>query len=150
MKTQRTHKAPWLDTGPADRNRRGCHWAGNRGDILPRLAVTTIILIISVILLIFGIEQIVGEIFLYKSQRGAHIGIGIEILVIILAGFAMAFPEAATAFVILLAAVALLVSGASSLIAGLTKRERDGNTGNVVIDGNRSICDRDRAPDIRH
>ena len=58
MKTQRTHKAPGLDTGPADRNRRGCHWTGTRGDILPWACGYDYNPHNLCLLLIFGIEQV--------------------------------------------------------------------------------------------
>ena len=56
----------------------------------PGLAVETAVLVISVILLIVGIEQIVRGMFLYKYQRAAHVGMGI--LVIALAVAAIAIP----------------------------------------------------------
>jgi len=58
MKTQRTHKAPGLDTRPADRNRRGCHWTGTRGDILPWACGYDYNPHNLCLLLIFGIEQV--------------------------------------------------------------------------------------------
>jgi uncharacterized membrane protein HdeD (DUF308 family) len=71
----------------------------------------------AIILFLFGIEQIVGGLFLYKRSRFAHIGLGI--LVIILSSIVMAYPLASAAFVVLLAGFSLLFSGISSIIAGL-------------------------------
>jgi hypothetical protein len=45
--------------------------------------------VISVILLIVGIDQIAGGVFVYRSHRAAHVGI--EILVIALSSAAMTF-----------------------------------------------------------
>ena len=71
----------------------------------------------AIILLLFGIEQVIAGVFLYKRSRFAHIGLGI--LVIILSGIVMAYPLASAAFVVLLAAFALLLSGIASIISGL-------------------------------
>jgi uncharacterized membrane protein HdeD (DUF308 family) len=88
--------------------------------VYPGLAVETAVLVISVILLIVGIEQIVGGMFLYRNQRAAHVAIGI-LVIIALAVAAIAFPVFFAALVIItLAAVALLLfSGISSILAGV-------------------------------
>jgi uncharacterized membrane protein HdeD (DUF308 family) len=86
--------------------------------VYPGLAVETAVPVISVILLIVGIEQIAGGMFLYRNQRAAHVGIGI--FVIALAVAAIAFPVFFAAHAIItLAAVALLFSGISSILAGV-------------------------------
>jgi uncharacterized membrane protein HdeD (DUF308 family) len=73
---------------------------------------------VSIILVMLGVEQIIGGIFHYKNQRAAHVGIGI--LIIALAIAAIAFPVFFAALVIItLAAVALLFSGISSILAGV-------------------------------
>jgi uncharacterized membrane protein HdeD (DUF308 family) len=89
--------------------------------VYPGLAVETAVLVISVILLIVGIEQIAGGMFLYRNQRAAHVGIGIILVIIALAVAALAFPVFFAALVIItLAAVALLLfSGISSILAGV-------------------------------
>jgi uncharacterized membrane protein HdeD (DUF308 family) len=91
----------------------------------------------AIILFLFGVEQIVGGIFLYKRSRFAHIGLGI--LVIILSSIVMAYPLASAAFVVLLAGFSLLFSGISSIIAGLRggKGEEDGK--NAVSIGSRTL-----------
>src|ERR671917_599383 len=85
--------------------------------IFPVLTVVATFTAAAIILLLFGIEQVVGGVFLYRRSRFAHIGLGI--LVIILSRIVMAYPLASAAFVVLLAAIALLFSGISSIIAGL-------------------------------
>ena len=55
----------------------------------PGLAVEKAVVVISVILLIVGIDQIAGGVFVYRSHRAAHVGI--EILVIALSSAAMTF-----------------------------------------------------------
>src|SRR5918992_1408745 len=85
--------------------------------VFPVLTVVAAFTAAAIILLLFGIEQVVSGIFLYKRSRFAHIGLGI--LVIILSSIVLAYPLASAAFVVLLAAIALLFSGISSIIAGL-------------------------------
>jgi len=96
----------------------------------------------AIILFLFGIEQIVGGIFLYRRSRFAHIGLGI--LVIILSSIVMTFPLASAAFVVLLAAISLLFSGISSIIAGLRggkgkEEEENGGRKNTASTGSRAL-----------
>src|ERR671914_2184728 len=98
--------------------------------IFPVLTVVATFTAAAIILLLFGIEQVVGGVFLYRRSRFAHIGLGI--LVIILSSIVMAYPIATAAFVVLLAAIALLFSGISSIIAGLrgggTREDKNGSS----------------------
>lgn len=87
----------------------------------PGLAIETAVVVISVILLILGFEQIAGGIFHYRNQRAAHVGMGI--LVMGLAIAAIAFPVFAALVVITLAAIALLFSGVSSILAGIGSKK---------------------------
>src|ERR671922_2813503 len=91
--------------------------------IFPVLAVVATFTGAAIILLLFGIEQVVAGVFLYKRSRFAHIGLGI--LVIILSSIVMTYPLATAALVVLLAALGLLFSGIASIIAGLSR----GNSG---------------------
>jgi uncharacterized membrane protein HdeD (DUF308 family) len=84
----------------------------------PGLAIETAVLVVSIILVMLGVEQIIGGIFHYKNQRAAHVGIGI-LIIIALAIAAIAFPVFAVLVIITLAAVALLFSGISSILAGV-------------------------------
>src|ERR687890_861837 len=86
--------------------------------IFPVLTVVATFTAAAIILLLFGIEQVVGGVFLYRRSRFAHIGLGI--LVIILSSIVMAYPLASAVFVVLLAAISLLLSGIASIIVGLT------------------------------
>ena len=104
--------------------------------IFPVLAVVATFTAASTILLLFGIEQVVAGVFLYRRSRFAHIGLGI--LVIILSGIVMAYPLASAAFVVLLAAFALLFSGISSIIAGLRGKSQD-NGGRPASTGSRAL-----------
>jgi uncharacterized membrane protein HdeD (DUF308 family) len=81
--------------------------------IFPVFAVAATFTVAAIILLLFGIEQVVAGIFLYKHSRLVHIGLGI------LSGLVMAYPLATATLVVFLAAIALLFSGIASIIAGL-------------------------------
>jgi uncharacterized membrane protein HdeD (DUF308 family) len=107
--------------------------------MFPVVTVVATFTAAAIILLLFGIEQIVGGIFLYKRSRFAHIGLGI--LVIILSSIVMAYPLASAAFVVLLAAISLLFSGISSIIAGLRGggRSEEGNSKNAASTGSRAL-----------
>jgi uncharacterized membrane protein HdeD (DUF308 family) len=87
--------------------------------IFPVIAAAAAFTVAGIILFLFGIEQVVAGIFLYKHSRFAHIGLGI--LVMILSSLVMAYPLATATLVVFLAAIALLLSGIASIIAGLTR-----------------------------
>ena len=101
--------------------------------IFPVLAVAGAFTVAAIILLLFGIEQVVAGIFLYKHSRFTHIGLGI--LVMILSGLVMAYPLASATLVVFLASIALLFSGVASIIAGLTRGggEKNGSTGSRAL-----------------
>jgi uncharacterized membrane protein HdeD (DUF308 family) len=105
--------------------------------IFPVLTVVATFTAAAIILLLFGIEQVVGGIFLYKRSRFAHIGLGI--LVIILSSIVLAYPLATAAFVVLLAAIALLFSGISSIIAGLRGGGKNNEDGKTASTGSRAL-----------
>ncbi len=107
--------------------------------VFPVLTVVAAFTAAAIILLLFGIEQVVSGIFLYKRSRFAHIGLGI--LVIILSSIVMAYPLASAAFVVLLAAIALLFSGISSIIAGLRGGEKreEKDSRNTTSTGSRAL-----------
>jgi uncharacterized membrane protein HdeD (DUF308 family) len=96
--------------------------------IFPVLVVVAAFTAAGIILFLFGIEQVVAGVFLYKRSRFAHIGLGI--LVIILSSLVMAYPLATAALVVFLAAIALLFSGISSIIAGLRGGGKSGKEKN--------------------
>ena len=106
--------------------------------IFPVLTVVATFTAAAIILLLFGIEQVVGGVFLYRRSRFAHIGLGI--LVIILSSIVMAYPLASAAFVVLLAAIALLFSGISSIIAGLRGgKSEEKDSRNTASAGSRAL-----------
>ena len=90
--------------------------------IYPAIAVVATFTAASIILLLFGIEQVVTGIFLYHESRFSHIGLGG--LVIILSMIIMLFPLATATLVVWLAAIALLLAGIASIISGLRAKNR--------------------------
>lgn len=106
--------------------------------IFPVLAAVATFTAAAIILLLFGIEQVVAGVFLYKRSRFAHIGLGI--LVIILSSIVMAYPLASAALVVLLAAIGLLFSGIASIIAGLSAgKNNKENSGNTASTSSRAL-----------
>jgi uncharacterized membrane protein HdeD (DUF308 family) len=103
--------------------------------IFPVLAVVATFTAAAIILLLFGIEQVVAGVFLYKQSRFAHIGLGV--LVIILSSIVMAYPLATATLVVLLAAVGLLFSGIASIIAGLRGKNKENR--NTAGTGSRAL-----------
>lgn len=90
--------------------------------IYPVIATVTTFVAAAIILFLFGIEQVVTGIFLYKESRITHIGLGA--LIIILSSLVMGFPLATATVVIWLAGLALLFGGIASIISGVWSRKR--------------------------
>jgi uncharacterized membrane protein HdeD (DUF308 family) len=90
--------------------------------IYPAIAVVATFTAASIILLLFGIEQVVTGVFLYNEPRFSHMGLGG--LVIILSIIIMLFPLATAALVVWLAVIALLLAGIGSIISGLRAKNR--------------------------
>jgi len=85
-------------------------------------AILTIILILSVILLVIGIERIAVGISMPQSSRGSRFAnIGIGILVIAFSLVLMQFPVFTSAILVVLGAIALLLSGIARIIHGLSR-----------------------------
>jgi uncharacterized membrane protein HdeD (DUF308 family) len=112
--------------------------------IFPVFAAEAAFTVAAIILLLFGIEQVVAGIFLYNHSRLAHIGLGI--LVIILSSIVMAYPLATATLVVFLALlfiallfIALLFSGISSVIAGLRGKGREKNSGHTASMSSRAL-----------
>jgi uncharacterized membrane protein HdeD (DUF308 family) len=87
----------------------------------PGAAFVSLVLILGIILFIVGIEKIISGIFLPVKGRGATIGLGI--LVLIFAGFVIAFPGFATWIITVFIGIALLFSGAASIAQAFSGRE---------------------------
>jgi len=87
----------------------------------PGAAFVSLVLILGIILFIVGIEKIISGIFLPIKGRWATIGLGI--LVLIFAGFVIAFPGFATWIITVFIGIALLFGGAASIAQGFSGRE---------------------------
>lgn len=87
----------------------------------PGAAFVSLVLILGIILFIVGIEKIISGIFLPIKGRWATIGLGI--LVLIFAGFVIAFPGFATWIITIFIGIALLFGGAASIAQGFSGRE---------------------------
>ena len=86
----------------------------------PGAAFVSLVLILSIILFIVGIEKIVSGIFLPIKGRGATIGLGI--LVLIFAGFVIAFTGFATWIITVFIGIALLFGGAASISSDVLRK----------------------------
>jgi hypothetical protein len=91
-----------MDACATNRHRCRFYCTIASGDSIPRASnrdgCTGCVSII--ILVMLGVEQIIGGIFHYKNQRAAHVGIGI-LVIIALAVAAIAFPVFFAALVII-------------------------------------------------
>ena len=87
----------------------------------PGAAFVSLVLILGIILFIIGIEKIISGIFLPVKGRWAMIGLGI--LVLIFAGFVIAFPGFATWIITVFIGIALLFGGAASIAQAFSGRE---------------------------
>jgi uncharacterized membrane protein HdeD (DUF308 family) len=87
----------------------------------PGAAFVSLVLILGIILFIVGIEKIISGIFLPVKGRWAMIGLGI--LVLIFAGFVIAFPGFATWIITVFIGIALLFGGAASIAQAFSGRE---------------------------
>jgi uncharacterized membrane protein HdeD (DUF308 family) len=86
-------------------------------------AILTIILILSLILLIVGIERTSVGIAMRRSSRGSSLAnIVIGLAVIAFSIVLMQFPIFTSAVLVILAAVALLLSGIARLIHGISNK----------------------------
>lgn len=79
------------------------------------------IVVLGIILSIVGIEKIISGIFLPIKGRWATIGLGI--LVLIFAGFVIAFPGFAEWIITVFIGIALLFGGAASIAQAFSGRE---------------------------
>ena len=90
----------------------------------PGLALEAAVVLLSVVLLIAGMELMAGGIFRYRSQRVAQIAIGA--LLVVLAGLAIAFPVYSAFVVVGLVAFGLMLSGVSSVVDGVGNKRMPG------------------------
>jgi uncharacterized membrane protein HdeD (DUF308 family) len=86
----------------------------------PGLATITLVYFVSLLFFIIGIEEIITGIFSKNKSRFSSIGLGV--LVVILAGLALAFPVGTTFVLILLIGLALLFDGIGRISHGVGEK----------------------------
>ncbi|HKI08529.1 MAG TPA: DUF308 domain-containing protein [Nitrososphaeraceae archaeon] len=89
--------------------------------VFPGATIVTIVFIIGIILFVVGIERIIVGIF-SPGGRSRWGTVGLGILVLIIAGIAMAFPVGTSVFVLFVLSIALLFDGIARLIHGFGDR----------------------------
>lgn len=89
--------------------------------VFPAATIVTIVFIIGIILFVVGIERIIVGIF-SPGGRSRWGTVGLGILVLIIAGIAMAYPAGTGVFVLILLAIALLIDGIARLVHGFGVR----------------------------
>ena len=90
--------------------------------IYPAATLLTIILFLSIVFLIVGIERIaIGISSLSSTKKTRYTNIVLGIAVLGLSIFLMEFPIYTAAFLIILAGVALLVSGIARVVQGISR-----------------------------
>ncbi|CAN5753753.1 hypothetical protein BH23THE1_BH23THE1_22080 [soil metagenome] len=94
--------------------------------INPVLGGISVIFILALLLFFAGIEKVVSGIIGRGKSRLAIIGLGIIVIVISL--IAMAYPEGATAVVVILLGIALLVDGISRIYHSLQSKKETGKS----------------------
>ena len=100
----------------------------------PASAIATVIVLLSIVLFIVGIERIASGISAASTTRSSTlVNIGLGILVIILSSVAMAYPLESAAFLIILGAIALLINGIARLIHGFVDKNHAGWSRVVLI-----------------
>lgn len=92
----------------------------------PVLGGISVIFILALLLFLAGIEKVVSGIVGRGKSRLAGIGLGI--IVIIISLIAMTYPEGATAVVVILLGIALLVEGISRIYHALQSRKETGKS----------------------
>ncbi|HSA72742.1 MAG TPA: DUF308 domain-containing protein [Nitrososphaeraceae archaeon] len=83
----------------------------------PADAFRAAVIVLGIILFIVGIEKIITGIFL--PIKGKWVTIGLGILVLIFAGFAISFPDWTAFVVTILVGLALLFNGCARIIEGV-------------------------------
>jgi uncharacterized membrane protein HdeD (DUF308 family) len=84
----------------------------------PADAFLAVVYVLGIILFIVGVEKIITGIFLPIKGKWATIGLGI--LVLIFAGFTIAFPEWAAFIITILVGLALIFNGCARIVEGIS------------------------------
>jgi uncharacterized membrane protein HdeD (DUF308 family) len=86
----------------------------------PSLAVSSYVILIALVLIAAGFENILTGLLIPHKFRLLTIGLGV--LTIILAGLALAFPTAAARVVVLVLSLSLMLDGFTRIADGLTNK----------------------------
>ena len=86
----------------------------------PGLTILSLIILIAIILVITGFENVITGLFIAHKLQFFTVGLGV--LTIILAGLALVYPIAAARVVILILGFSLMVDGFSRIADGLTNK----------------------------
>ena len=93
----------------------------------PASAIATVIVLVSIVLFILGIERIASGISAASTKVSSSIvNIGVGVLVIILSSVAMAYPLHSAVFLIIFGAIALLFVGIARLMHGFVDSNNAG------------------------
>ena len=87
---------------------------------LTNSGLTILLILIAIVLVIAGFEKTITGLFIAHNLRYFTIGLGV--LTIILAGFALTYPIAAARVLLLILGVSLMVDGFSRIADGLTNK----------------------------
>jgi uncharacterized membrane protein HdeD (DUF308 family) len=87
---------------------------------LTNSGLTILLILIAIVLVIAGFEKTITGLFIAHNLRYFTIGLGV--LTIILAGFALTYPIAAARVLLLILGFSLMVDGFSRIADGLTNR----------------------------
>ncbi len=82
-------------------------------------AIFSIIIVLSVILLVIGIERVATGIASSRASKSRLVNIGIGLLIVAFSIVLMQFPIFTSAILILLGAIALFFSGISRIVHGI-------------------------------
>ena len=87
---------------------------------LTNSGLTILLILIAIILVLTGFEKTITGLFIAHNLRYFTIGLGV--VTIILAGFALTYPIAAARVLLLILGVSLMVDGFSRIADGLTNK----------------------------
>jgi uncharacterized membrane protein HdeD (DUF308 family) len=94
--------------------------------INPVLGGVSVVFILALLLFVAGVEKVVSGIIGRGRARLASIGLGI--IVIIISLLAMVYPQGATAIIVILLGIALLVDGISRIFHSFHGRRETGRS----------------------
>ena len=107
--------------------------------VFPGATLLGLILILSIVFLIIGIERIAVGLSSLSSKKTRIINIVLGLAIVGFSIFLMQFPVVTSAFLVILGAVALLISGIARIIQGISREMPKFSKGWVIGVGVLSI-----------